>query len=73
MTQKRLGYDGNAFIGFIVFYYEWHLHIENKTFSIAVCLRRSIHQTELSPLFALLSISGVHFSTSLELKRSAIC
>lgn len=36
MTQKCLGYDGNAFIDFIVFYYERHLHIEYKSFNIAV-------------------------------------
>lgn len=47
VTQKRLEYDANAFIGFIVSYDEWHLHIQIKKEKLSISLSVwdcSIHQ-----------------------------
>lgn len=59
MTQKCLEYDGNAFVDFIVSYDKWHLHNKSKSFQYHRLsgLHCSIHQTELSSLFALHSTS----------------
>jgi hypothetical protein len=59
VTQKCLRYAANAFVDFIVFYDEWHLHIERlkkknkkkekKVFqSVWIAIIVSIHQTALS-------------------------